>query len=53
MQTSLSISLALQFNKKVYAHLEYLDGLKKKRKESNNRSWGQKMRYYKPVTQSK
>lgn len=53
MQTSLSLPLALQLNKKVYAHLEYLDSLNKKRKESSNRSWGQKMRYYKPNTISK
>lgn len=53
MQTSLAISLALQLNKKVYAHLEYLDRLNKKRKESTNRSWGQKERYYKPNTKIK
>ena len=53
MQTSLAISLALQLNKKIYAHLEYLDRLNKKRKESSNRSWGQKMRYYNQKTISK
>jgi hypothetical protein len=53
MQTSLALSLALQLNKKAYVRLEEMEALKKKKQQTENRSWGQKLRHYKPTNPKK